>query len=193
MLGCDWGLRMVINITCLKIPGSGFIFATSKYPSMTNKEIIQYTSVLFTQAPIRVVCLHDANIDSRTILVTMYNCGRLGYDWWLRMVINITCLKIPGSGFIFATSKYPSMTNKEIIQYTSVLFTQAPIRVVCLHDANIDSRTILVTMYNCGRLGYDWWLRMVINVSVQYSGGLLPDIILLTQGYYQWGTRLNTM
>ena len=42
-------------------------------------------------------------------------------------------------------------------------------------------------------LWYDWWLRMVINISVQYSGGLLPDIILLTQGYYQWGTRLNTM
>ena len=34
---------------------------------------------------------------------------------------------------------------------------------------------------------------MVINVSVQYSGGFLPDIILLTQGYYHWGTRLNTM
>ena len=34
---------------------------------------------------------------------------------------------------------------------------------------------------------------MVINISVQYSGGLLPDIILLTEGYYQWGTRLNTM
>ena len=33
-------------------------------------------------------------------------------------------------------------------------------------------------------LGYDWWLCMVINISVQYSGGLLPDIILLTQGYY---------
>ena len=31
---------------------------------------------------------------------------------------------------------------------------------------------------------------MVINISVQYNGGLLPDIILLTQGYYQWGTRL---
>ena len=27
---------------------------------------------------------------------------------------------------------------------------------------------------------------MVINISVQYNGGLLPDIILLTQGYYQW-------
>ena len=34
---------------------------------------------------------------------------------------------------------------------------------------------------------------MVINISVQYNGGLLPDIILLTQGCYQWGTRLNTM
>ena len=26
---------------------------------------------------------------------------------------------------------------------------------------------------------------MVINISVQYNGGLLPDIILLTQGCYQ--------
>ena len=34
---------------------------------------------------------------------------------------------------------------------------------------------------------------MVINISVQYNGGFLPDIILLTQGYYYWGIRLNTM
>ena len=34
---------------------------------------------------------------------------------------------------------------------------------------------------------------MVINISVQYNGGFLPDIILLTQGYYRWGTWLNTM
>ena len=86
------------------------------------------------------------------------------------------------------------MTNKEIIQYTSVLITQAPIRV-CLDGTIIDRRTIiLVTMYYyVVMLGYDWWLCMVINISVQYNGGLLPDIILLTQGYYQWGTRLNTM
>ena len=32
---------------------------------------------------------------------------------------------------------------------------------------------------------------MVINISVQYNGGLLPDIILLTHGYYDGGTRLN--
>ena len=34
---------------------------------------------------------------------------------------------------------------------------------------------------------------MVINISVQYNGGFLPDIILLTQGNYHWGTLLNTM
>ena len=77
MLESDWGLRMVINITCLKIPGSGFISAAFEYPSMTNKDIIQYTSVLCTQAPIRV-CLDGTNIDSRTILVTMYYCGYVG-------------------------------------------------------------------------------------------------------------------
>ena len=32
---------------------------------------------------------------------------------------------------------------------------------------------------------------MVINTSAQYNGELLPDIILLTQGYYHWGTRLK--
>ena len=31
------------------------------------------------------------------------------------------------------------------------------------------------------------------GVSVQYNGGLLPDIILLTQGYCHRGTRLNVM
>ena len=41
---------------------------------------------------------------------------------------------------------------------------------------------------------YVWWLCMAINIiSVQYNGRLLPDIILLTQGYYHRGTRLNTM
>ena len=34
---------------------------------------------------------------------------------------------------------------------------------------------------------------MVINISVHYNDGLLPDIILLTHGYYHCRTRLNTM
>ena len=34
---------------------------------------------------------------------------------------------------------------------------------------------------------------MAINVSVQYNGGLLADIILLTQCYFHRGSRLNAM
>ena len=35
---------------------------------------------------------------------------------------------------------------------------------------------------------------MAINIiSVQYNGGFLDDIILLTQGYYHRGTRLYIM
>ena len=34
---------------------------------------------------------------------------------------------------------------------------------------------------------------MAINVSVQYNDGLLPDMILLTQGYYHRGTRLKPL
>ena len=47
--------------------------------------------------------------------------------------------------------------------------------------------TILLTMYyTVVMLGYDWWLCMVIKISVQYNDGFLPDIILLTQGYYHY-------
>ena len=39
-----------------------------------------------------------------------------------------------------------------------------------------------------------WCPCMAINVSVQYNGGLLPGIVLLTQQYYYHrGTRLNAM
>ena len=38
-----------------------------------------------------------------------------------------------------------------------------------------------------------WCPCMAINLSVQYNGGFLPDIILLTQCYYHRGTRLNAM
>ena len=34
---------------------------------------------------------------------------------------------------------------------------------------------------------------MTINVSVQYNGGFLPNIMMLTQCYYHRGTRLNAM
>ena len=41
-------------------------------------------------------------------------------------------------------------------------------------------------------LKFFWCSCMAINVTVEYNGGLLPDIILLTRCYYHRGTRLNT-
>ena len=40
-------------------------------------------------------------------------------------------------------------------------------------------------------LPFCWCPCMAINVSVQYDGGFLPDIVLLTQCYYHRETRLN--
>ena len=34
---------------------------------------------------------------------------------------------------------------------------------------------------------------MAINLSLRYKNGFLPDIVLLTQCYYHWGTRLNAI
>ena len=39
----------------------------------------------------------------------------------------------------------------------------------------LSSYSVIVVM-----LGYDWGLRMVINISVQYNVAFLPDIILWT-------------
>ena len=63
----------------------------------------------------------------------------------------------------------------------NLLLTQAPIFVWFNDNTNI-----LMLLYV-------WWICMAISISVQYNGGLFPDIILLTQGYYHRGTRLNTM
>ena len=72
-----------------------------------------------------------------------------------------------------------------------LLLTQAPI-LVWFDGTIIDISTILLST-TVVMFCYDWWLYTVINISVQYNGGFLPDTILLTQGYYHWGTRLNTM
>ena len=77
------------------------------------------------------------------------------------------------------------MTINDIIQYTSVHFTIYP-RPYFLYVSMVLLSTVVLYSSLCitvVMLGYDWWLCMVINISVQYSGGLLLDIILLTQGY----------
>ena len=71
-----------------------------------------------------------------------------------------------------------------------LLFTQTPIPGG-LDSTIIDSRIIPVTMHYCGyvgvllvvvhdditvvMLGYDWWLCMMINISIYHSGRILPD------------------
>ena len=45
--------------------------------------------------------------------------------------------------------------------------------------------TTLSTMYYSVSY-YVRWLCMAINISVQYNGGLLPDSIMLTQGYHMY-------
>ena len=51
--------------------------------------------------------------------------------------------------------------------------------------------------YNGGLLPdiimFFWCPCMAININVQDNGGLLPDIILLTQYYLHRGTCLNAM
>ena len=94
------------------------------------------------------------------------------------------------------------MAINGIVQYTSgffhniLLFTQAPI-LVWFVGTVIDIIKLYYplnyVLHTAFMFCYDWWLCMVININVQHNGGFLPDIILLTQGYYHRGTRLNTM
>ena len=56
--------------------------------------------------------------------------------------------------------------------------------------------TIMLMMYYIVSvlfLLFVWCPCMAINISVQYNGGLLTDVIMLTQCYYDRGTRLNAM
>ena len=95
---------------------------------------------------------------------------------------------------LLGVMRFPSVVQYGY-NYGPLLFVHNTICHQLIGAYRTDIRTILVTMYyyTVVMLGYDWWLCMVINLSVQYNGGLLPDTILLTHGYYHWGTRLNTM
>ena len=54
---------------------------------------------------------------------------------------------------------------------------------------------VCTTIFLFVKVSFTWCPCVAINVvvSVQYNGGLLPDIILLTQCYYHRGTLLNAM
>ena len=73
------------------------------------------------------------------------------------------------------------MAINGIVQYNSrfspyiLMFTQAPI-LVWFDGTIIDISTILLQCTTVVMLGYDWWLCMVINISVQYNGGFLATL-----------------
>ena len=165
-----------------------------KYPCMAINDIVQYTNVHFRQ----VQCLggRGCNIFVPVLGENGTKIAPIGeiFDqppgqmrWiWAKLADHVgDHLVSSPEGAVLVTSPETKSSYPRPPQSLnpSLLFTQAPIPV-CLDGTNIDSSTILVTMYYCGYVGV--WL-------VQYNGGLLPDIILLTQGCYQWGTRLNTM
>ena len=87
------------------------------------------------------------------------------------------------------------MAINGFVQYTTtsgflpdilLFFTQAPIIHVWFDGAIIEIMTIILTILctTVFMFCYDWWLCMVINISVQNNSGFLSDIILSTQGYY---------
>ena len=65
--------------------------------------------------------------------------------------------------------------------------------VLCCARFNDCIGFVFIVWYVLICLPFCWCHCMAINVSVQYDGGFLPDIILLTQCYYHRGTRLNAM
>ena len=91
------------------------------------------------------------------------------------------------------------MAINVIVQYNGgllsdiLLLTQAPSFVWFDDTFIVYYHYSLNYVLQCLLFCYVWWLCMAINISVQYNGGLLSDNILLTQGYYHRGNRLNTM
>ena len=78
--------------------------------------------------------------------------------------------------------RYPCMAINDIVQYTPTFFWLP--KSISLYGSIVLLSTLILSSLLCttvGMLGYDWQLCMVIDISVQYNGGLLPDIILLTQ------------
>ena len=78
------------------------------------------------------------------------------------------------------------MAINVIVRYNGVFLSD----ILLLTQAPIFDGPFIVYYYcpldyvvHCLLLCYAWWLCMAINISVQYNGELLPDIILLTQGW----------
>ena len=95
---------------------------------------------------------------------------------------------------------FPGMAIKVIVQYNGGFLPDILLLTQALIFVWFDGTIIVYYNYyplnyvlQCLLFCYVWWLCMAINISVRYHGGIIPDIILSTQGYYHRGTHLNTM
>ena len=120
----------------------------------------------------------------------MYYSVLFCYVWWLCCMVINTSVQYNGGFFpdiILLTQCYYHYWGTRL----------NTMRWLCIYSLcnSILLLPCLVVYYNVSVLFllFFWCPCMAINVSVQYNGGLLPDIILLTQCYFHRGTRLNAM
>ena len=99
---------------------------------------------------------------------------------------------VPELLLLLASFWCPCMTINVSIQYPDIiLLTQCYPKLLCLMGYYITSGFAFTTTMFDGKLHCSpvlfllvfWCPRMTFNVSIQYNGGLISDIILLTQCY----------
>ena len=117
-------------------------------------------------------------------------CLLFWYVWWLCMAINISVQYNDGllPDIILLTQCYYHRGNcLNIMQW------------LCLYSLLCNSILLLPCLMMYYLFLFLFLLLVccpcmaIYVINVQYNGGLLHDIILLTQCYYHRGTRLNAM
>ena len=92
-----------------------------------------------------------------------------------------------------------SLVDREVEFCVIVIITVYYCSTVCIVKVTEEFCTLYLdqTSSQCNISTFDttifWCPCIAIDVSVQYNGGLLPDIILLTQCYFHGGSRLNAL
>ena len=96
--------------------------------------------------------------------------------------------------FIFSLWPYAGGGHYSYCEDIPVLFLMSRINENKKSHTHTHNYKLIFIMYpKCFYFVFVWCPCMAINGSVQYIGGLLPDIILLTRCYDHRGARLNAM
>ena len=82
-----------------------------------------------------------------------------------------------------------SLFNSNIVSFVYVLFVVPAWRLTEVYSITVGLYLIMYYVVSC----FVWCPCMAIDVSVQHHKGFLSDVILFTQCYCHWGTRLYAM